>query len=236
MDSNNQSTHFQNKNRNIFREANSIVTSHCSNEAYGISRTRKSDKFAPFASKSLGAMLQGWAGHRPEPGDSKCPIAAVVGSWCEVWCDDGAARRVDPRWISGWLRRRGALRLYAGSQVRLRKGAIPGRQAGTGRLLFIDTGSAGIMQTMKSTRTTPVLDQLISPLGDCLTSESARRILELKADAKLQSRVDDLAQRHSQGLLSPEEQAEYGKYVSYRTFVAILKSKARQLLASSQGD
>ena len=48
--------------------------------------------------------------------------------------------------------------------------------------------------------------------------------------------MDDLADRHNQGLLTPEETAEYGKYVSYGTFIAILKSKARQLLADSPGD
>lgn len=82
----------------------------------------------------------------------------------------------------------------------------------------------------------PVLDELLAPLGDCLTPESAQRLLALKASPKLQARVADLAERHGQGLLSPEEQAEYGKYVSYSTFVAILKSKARQLLASAHGE
>jgi hypothetical protein len=64
----------------------------------------------------------------------------------------------------------------------------------------------------------------------------ARRLLALKVDPALQARVDDLAQRHSQGLLSREEQAEYGRYVSYSTFIAILESKARQLLANSPGE
>ncbi len=81
-----------------------------------------------------------------------------------------------------------------------------------------------------------VLDGLISPLGDCLTPESARRILALKADRKLQALVDDLAARHRDGRLSPEEHAEYGRYVAFSTFVAILKSKSRQLLAGSRGD
>ena len=49
-------------------------------------------------------------------------------------------------------------------------------------------------------------------------------------------RVDDLAERHSRGELSPDEQAEYGGYVYFDTFVAILKSKARQLLAHSSGE
>jgi hypothetical protein len=89
---------------------------------------------------------------------------------------------------------------------------------------------------MKAAKSAPVLDQLVAPLGDCLTPESARRLLSLKADVKLQALVDDLAGRHSRGELSPEEQAEYGRYVSYSTFVAILKSKARQLLANSPGD
>jgi hypothetical protein len=44
------------------------------------------------------------------------------------------------------------------------------------------------------------------------------------------------AGRHSRRALTLEEQAEYGRYVSYSTFVAILKSKARQLLANSPGD
>jgi hypothetical protein len=88
------------------------------------------------------------------------------------------------------------------------------------------------MQTAKSA---PVLDQLIGPLGECLTPESARRLLALKADRKLQAVVDDLAVRHSRGELTPTEQAEYGSYVSFSTFVAILKSKARQLLANSPG-
>jgi hypothetical protein len=81
----------------------------------------------------------------------------------------------------------------------------------------------------------PVLDRLIAPLGDCLTPESARRLLKLKADRKLQALVDDLAQRHSRGELTAEEEAELGSYVHFDTFIAILKSKARQLLDKSAG-
>ena len=81
---------------------------------------------------------------------------------------------------------------------------------------------------MKSADTALVLDRLVSSLSECLTPESARRLLALKADPKLQKRVDEMATRHTEGQLSPEEEAEYGRYVSYATFVAILKSKARQ--------
>jgi hypothetical protein len=88
---------------------------------------------------------------------------------------------------------------------------------------------------MKTTTSPSVLDRLIGPLGECLTPESARRVLALKADAEFQSRVEHLAARCSEGTLTVDERAEYGDYVSFSTFVAILKSKARQLLANSQG-
>jgi hypothetical protein len=84
---------------------------------------------------------------------------------------------------------------------------------------------------MKATNHEASLDRLIGPLGDCLTPESARRLLALKADRKLQARVNFLADRCQEGLLTPQEHAEYGNYVKFGTFVAILKSKARQLLA-----
>ena len=89
---------------------------------------------------------------------------------------------------------------------------------------------------MKTAKPAPVLDQLVASLGDCLTPESARRLLALKPDPELQRRVDEMATRHTEGQLSPEEEAEYGRYVSYATFIAILKSKARQLLAASNGE
>ena len=89
---------------------------------------------------------------------------------------------------------------------------------------------------MRFAKTPPALDALIGSLGDCLTSESARRLVALKADQKLQARVDYLAERCNEGLLTSEERAEYSDYVSFGTFVAILKSKARQLLANSKGE
>ena len=48
-----------------------------------------------------------------------------------------------------------------------------------------------------------------------MTPESARRLLALKADPDPQARVDLLAGRSNQGLLTPEEQVEYGNYVTF---------------------
>jgi hypothetical protein len=89
---------------------------------------------------------------------------------------------------------------------------------------------------MKTAKSASVLNQFVASLADCLTPESARRLLALKVDRKLQARVDELAARHSRGELAPEEHAEYGGYVYLDTLVAILKSKARQLLAANRGE
>lgn len=89
---------------------------------------------------------------------------------------------------------------------------------------------------MKTAKTAPALDRLVAPLGECLTPDSARRLLAVKADSTLQARVNYLADRCNQGLLTPEERAEYSDYVTFGTFVAILKSKARQLLAGVEGE
>ncbi len=86
---------------------------------------------------------------------------------------------------------------------------------------------------MKS-KSPPTLDRLVQPLGECLNLESAKRILKLKADPQLQARMDQLARKGSEGTLTPEEQSDYERFVSFSTFVAILKSKARLLLKNSQ--
>jgi len=70
---------------------------------------------------------------------------------------------------------------------------------------------------MKTAKSASLLGQLLAPLGDCLTPESARRLLAVKPDPELQGRGDAMAPRHTEGQLSPEEEAEYGCYVSYAT-------------------
>ncbi|HWE96881.1 MAG TPA: hypothetical protein VG269_23170 [Tepidisphaeraceae bacterium] len=88
---------------------------------------------------------------------------------------------------------------------------------------------------MSSKTSSPVLDRLVDPLSECLTPESAKRLLKLRADPQLQAMVNQLAEKCNEGTLTPQEQAEYASYVSFGTFVALLKSKARQLLAKSPG-
>ena len=78
-----------------------------------------------------------------------------------------------------------------------------------------------------------VLDELLDPVGHCLTPRSARALLELQADPDLQEYIEGLAQKSTAGQLTAEEQSEYSALVAAGTVIAILKSKARILLAKT---
>lgn len=70
----------------------------------------------------------------------------------------------------------------------------------------------------------------MEPVGQCLTPEVAKRIVALRADRELQSRVDELADKANAGTLSDNERSEYEQYVSFSQFVTLLQIKARDLL------
>jgi hypothetical protein len=89
---------------------------------------------------------------------------------------------------------------------------------------------------MNPTVPSHVLNRLVDPLSEFLTPESAKRLLKLRADPRLQAQVDLLAEKSSAGTLTTQERLEYGHYVSFGTFIALLKSKARKLLANSHAE
>ncbi|HEY6728166.1 MAG TPA: hypothetical protein VI197_29355 [Polyangiaceae bacterium] len=62
-----------------------------------------------------------------------------------------------------------------------------------------------------------VLDRLLEPLTECFTPEGAHRIANLRADAEIQERLDDLAAKASEGDLTEEETEEYRAYVTPST-------------------
>jgi len=74
------------------------------------------------------------------------------------------------------------------------------------------------------------LDRMLAPVGDCFTPEVARRLVELREDTQLQSRIDSLAEKNTEGELSQEERSEYETYVRAGNLIAILQAKARKIL------
>jgi len=75
-----------------------------------------------------------------------------------------------------------------------------------------------------------ILDRLLDPVGRSLTPDAARKLVELRADPIAQQRIDELADRCNEGLLTAEERAEYESYVAAATLIAILQAKARAVL------
>lgn len=79
---------------------------------------------------------------------------------------------------------------------------------------------------MNAHSTTAVLDELIEPVTRCFTPEVARRIVSLRASPELQAKLDDLADRCSEGTLTPEEHQIYESYVRGLNFIGILQANA----------
>ena len=60
--------------------------------------------------------------------------------------------------------------------------------------------------------------------------ESAEQILALRADAKLQARLEELAEKSTEGALTLDERSEYETYIHAIDFITILQAKARIVL------
>jgi len=80
---------------------------------------------------------------------------------------------------------------------------------------------------------TKILDRLLDPIGSCLTPEVARRLVKFRADIETQHRLDELADKHSEGDLDEAEREEYDTYISAIDFITVLQTKARSLLKKS---
>jgi hypothetical protein len=71
------------------------------------------------------------------------------------------------------------------------------------------------------------IDRLLDPLSRCIRGDAETELLNLRADAELQTRIDVLAQRCDEGLITAEEKEEYETYVRFGNFIGILQAKAR---------
>ncbi len=80
---------------------------------------------------------------------------------------------------------------------------------------------------------TSVLTRLLEPVGQCLTPEVAKAIVNLRADPQVQARIEELADKCTEGMLSPEEQAEYETFVHAIDFIAVLQAQARDVLGTN---
>jgi hypothetical protein len=75
-----------------------------------------------------------------------------------------------------------------------------------------------------------ILDRVLEPFTECFTPEVARKVVDLRADAETQARLETLAEKANQGKLSPEDQVTYDRFREAFHFITVLQAKAREFL------
>lgn len=74
------------------------------------------------------------------------------------------------------------------------------------------------------------LDSLLDTFSRCLDAESARRVIEFRVNPGVQARINVLAERANDGILSEDERAEYESLINAADLISILKLKAKRQL------
>jgi len=86
---------------------------------------------------------------------------------------------------------------------------------------------------MATTSESLAFDRGVRPMLEIVLPQNADAVIGFQADPELQARIEELAQKSTEGKLTEDEQAEYAGYVRANKFVAILKRQAQQI-ANSQ--
>jgi hypothetical protein len=73
-----------------------------------------------------------------------------------------------------------------------------------------------------------------APIFAILTSDQTLRLSQLQADPAVAVKVEQLAEKANEGLLSSEERAEYEGYVEANNLLAVLQAEARFRVASQK--
>jgi hypothetical protein len=74
-------------------------------------------------------------------------------------------------------------------------------------------------------------DRGIDPILQFFTPGQAQALVAYRGDETLRARIEELAEKCTEGRLTDEERAEYEGYVKASKFIATLQAKARKLLA-----
>jgi 16S rRNA C967 or C1407 C5-methylase (RsmB/RsmF family) len=78
-----------------------------------------------------------------------------------------------------------------------------------------------------------IIDEMLEPLAEALTPDAARLFANLKAPPSVQARVNELAAKCNEGELTEQERADYEKYVRVGNLFALIKAKAKRVIAES---
>jgi hypothetical protein len=86
---------------------------------------------------------------------------------------------------------------------------------------------------MATTSESLAFDRGVRPMLEIVLPDKADAVIGFRADPELQARIEELAQKSTEGELTEDERAEYAGYVRANKFVAILKRQAQQIANSS---
>ena len=75
-------------------------------------------------------------------------------------------------------------------------------------------------------------DSLLESAARCLNAESVRALGALELDRPALSRLESLAEKANEGLLTPDEAQEYDRFIELGDIVATLRLKAERQLGS----
>lgn len=73
--------------------------------------------------------------------------------------------------------------------------------------------------------------RILAPVVDCFTPEVARKLIDVRIDASLQRRLNELATKANFGTQSEAERAEHESLINGVETLAILKAYARHYLS-----
>ncbi len=75
-----------------------------------------------------------------------------------------------------------------------------------------------------------LIDELLDPFVQCLSPESARRVVNFKISAQLQHQLDKLSEKANAGDLTDDEIVRFEAIIDADDFVAFLKLKVQDVL------
>ena len=78
-----------------------------------------------------------------------------------------------------------------------------------------------------------LLNELLDPFAECLDAEPAQRVIAFDVAPAVQHKVDELAEKANEGMLTEEERSDFEALINAADFIAILKLKAQGRLASN---
>ena len=77
--------------------------------------------------------------------------------------------------------------------------------------------------------TKTAFDWAVAPVMQVLLADKADELLHVSPDPELRRRIEELAERSTEGQLTEAERAEYEGYVRANSFVAVLRHQAERI-------